>query len=296
MTAPLAACLLAAPVLAQQPPGAAPTNCQSRGFMASPAAFKSVEVMADGKVTFRICAPNATEVRVASSDMGDVIPFGGTGPSGLPLTKDAAGVWSGTTARAVAPDTYRYSFSVNGVTTPDPQATTFSMERLGAQSTLEVPGAAGAFQTFDPKIAHGVVSELEYWSTSLGIKRRAHVYTPPGYFKSSARYPVLYLVHGAGDSDDSWTANGHAHYILDNLIAAGKAKPMIIVMPFGHTPDRPGGNMLANTDFGDDLIKDLLPLVDRNFRTTARARTPSATGSRIPSCSITSACSAWAWA
>jgi enterochelin esterase family protein len=271
MTASLAACLLAAPVLAQQPPGAAPTSCQSRGFMASPAAFKSVEVLADGKVTFRICAPNATEVRVASSDMGDVIPFGGTGPSGLPMTKDAAGVWSGTTARAVAPDTYRYGFMVNGVSTPDPQATTFSMERLGTQSTLEVPGAAGAFQTYDPKIAHGVVSELEYWSTSLGIKRRAHVYTPPGYFKSSTRYPVLYLVHGAGDSDDSWTANGHAHYILDNLIAAGKAKPMIIVMPFGHTPDRAGGNMLANTDFGDDLIKDLLPLVDRNFRTTARA-------------------------
>jgi enterochelin esterase family protein len=81
-----------------------------------------------------------------------------------------------------------------------------------------------------------------------------------------AAYPVLYLVHGAGDSDDSWTSVGHAQYILDNLIAAGKAKPMIIVMPAGHTPDRPGTDMLTNTDFGDDLVKDLIPYVERNFR------------------------------
>jgi enterochelin esterase-like enzyme len=268
--APLLACMLAAPVIAQQAP-AAPRSCQQGGFMAAPAAYKSAEVLADGRITFRLCAPTATDVRVTSSDMGDVIPFGGNGPSGLPLTKDAAGLWSGTTGKAVDPDTYRYAFSVNGVTTPDPQATTFSRERLGTQSTLEVPGSAGAFQAWNPQIAHGVVSELEYWSKSLGVKRRAHVYTPPGYFRSSARYPVLYLVHGAGDSDDSWTANGHAHYILDNLIAAGKAKPMIIVMPFGHTPDRAGGNMLANADFGDDLIKDLMPLVDRDFRTSPKA-------------------------
>jgi enterochelin esterase family protein len=87
------------------------------------------------------------------------------------------------------------------------------------------------------------------------------------------RYPVLYLVHGAGDSYDSWTSVGHAHLILDNLIAEGKARPMIVVMPFGHTPDRPnangGGNILANTDFGDDLIEDLIPAIDGQFRTLA---------------------------
>jgi enterochelin esterase family protein len=159
---------------------------------------------------------------------------------------------------------------VNGIATADPQAVTFSRERTGVQSTLEVPGAAGAFQAWDPKVAHGGVSEIEYWSEALG-KRRAHVYTPPGYFKSGKRYPVLYLVHGAGDSDDNWTSTGHANYILDNLIAAGKAKPMIIVMPFGHTPDRPGANLLANTDFGDDLTKNLIPLIDKDFRTNARA-------------------------
>jgi enterochelin esterase-like enzyme len=111
------------------------------------------------------------------------------------------------------------------------------------------------------------VSSIEYWSTTLGAKRRAHVYTPPGYMKNATRYPVLYLVHGAGDSDDSWTSVGHAHYILDNLIAAGKAKPMIVVMPFGHTPDRAGADLLVNEDFGNDLAKDLMPFVEANYRT-----------------------------
>jgi enterochelin esterase-like enzyme len=266
------ALLLAHTAVAQQPPAAAePASCQTRGFLPGPARYKSVEVMADGKVTFRICAPDATEVRVISADMPDVIAFGANGPVGITLARDTTGLWSGTTSKAVAPDNYRFSFVVNGVATPDPQAITFSRERVGTQSTLEVPGAAGSFQSYDPKIAHGVVSEFEYWSASLGARRRAHVYTPPGYFKSSARYPVLYLVHGAGDSDDSWTSTGHAHYILDNLIASGQAKPMIIVMPFGHTPDRPGANMLANTDFGDDLIKDLMPQVEQDFRTISKA-------------------------
>lgn len=267
-------CLMAAaaPTFAAQPPQNGPATCRSGGFLPGPARFNSVETGADGRVTFRICAPDATDVRVTSSDMTDAIPFGRGGPAGLVLTKDATGLWSGTTAVPVAPDNYRYTFAVNGVTVPDPAATTFSRERTGTQSTLEVPGAAGRFQSYDAAIPHGLVSEFEYWSKSLGAKRRAHVYTPPGYFRSSARYPVLYLVHGAGDSDDSWTSTGHAHYILDNLIAAGKAKPMIIVMPAGHTPERSGGpGMLGNTDFGDDLHKELIPQIDANFRTLKSA-------------------------
>jgi enterochelin esterase family protein len=152
--------------------------------------------------------------------------------------------------------------------------TTYTRERVGVDSTFEVLGPGGAFQTYNKDVPHGLVSAFEYWSKSLGVKRRAHIYTPPGYLTSTAKYPVLYLVHGAGDSDDSWTGTGHAHYILDNLIAAGKAKAMIVVMPFGHTPDRPGTDILANTDFGDDLIKDLMPQIERNFRTinSANAR------------------------
>jgi enterochelin esterase-like enzyme len=240
-----------------------PTTCVQRGFATGPAAYKSVEVLPDRRVTFRVCAPAATEVRVTSSDIADVIPFG----QGLPLTKDDKGLWSVTTDKPIAPDNYRFNFSVNGARVPDPQSTTFSQEVVGINSTFEVLGPEGAFQTYNKDVPHGLVSTYEYWSNSLGVKRRAHVYTPPGYLTSSKRYPVLYLVHGAGDSDDSWTRTGHANYILDNLIATGKARAMIIVMPHGHTPNRPGTDILTNTDFGDDLIKDLMPQIEKEFRT-----------------------------
>lgn len=262
-----AACLLASGAgFAGEAPAHA-SCAQGGGFLAPPPAWRSVEVEADGRVTFRLCAPQATDVRVTSPDANEAIPFG----AGLVLARDDTGLWSATTSVPVAPDNYRYSFVVNGVSLPDPLATTFSRERTGGQSTFEVPGEAGKFQAYDPAIAHGAVTEFEYWSKTLGIKRRAHVYTPPGYFRDSRRYPVLYLVHGAGDSDDNWTSTGHAHYILDNLIAAGKARPMIIVMPNGHTPERAGGpGLLGNTDFGRDLHEDLIPAIDAQFRTIAR--------------------------
>ena len=147
----------------------------------------------------------------------------------------------------------------------------FVHERTGADSLFEVKGSAGDFQAFDPKIPHGVVSEVDYWSNSLGIKRSAFVYTPPGYMKGDASYPVLYLVHGAGDSEEAWSRTGHAQNILDNLIAAGMAKPMIVVMPNGHTPGRPGADILNNSDFGNDFLTDLIPYVDAHFRTVATA-------------------------
>jgi hypothetical protein len=256
-------------IQAQAPRAAAPATCASGGFLPAPASYKSVEPLADGRVTFRLCAPNAAWVSVTSSDIADVIPMG---PVGLPMTRDAQGLWSVTTPAAIAPDTYRFSFSVDGAAVPDPQGTTFSLTRVGQFSTFEVPGAEGTFQAYDKAVPHGVVSVIDYWSSSLGTVRRAHVYTPPGYMRDSARYPVLYLVHGAGDSDDSWTSVGHANYILDNLIAAGKAKPMIVVMPFGHTPERPGANMMANNDFAQDFFKDLIPYVDGHFRTLNKPR------------------------
>ncbi|MEO8621264.1 MAG: alpha/beta hydrolase-fold protein [bacterium] len=260
-------CVAGLPALAQTPAARRP-SCLPAGFFPGPATYKSVETLADGRVTFRVCAPEATSASVTSSDNAAAIPFGSAGgPGGVAMTKDSLGLWSGTTAVPVEPGTYRYDFRVNGARVPDPQATRFSEERVGTNSVFEVAGPAGAFQAYDRSLPHGAVSTVEYWSTTLGVKRRAHVYTPPGYMKNSARYPVLYLVHGAGDSDDSWTSEGHANYILDNLIAAGKAKPMIVVMPFGHTPDRPGADMLVNTDFGDDLLKDVIPYTEANFRT-----------------------------
>ena len=253
---------------AQNPPPAKPgTSCRPPGFFTAPARYPSAEVLSDRRVTFRLCAPEAVEAMVTSSDYQPAIPLGFGGPPGLAMVKDTSGLWSVTTSAPFEPGTYRYNFRVDGARVPDPQATRFSHERVGTNSVLEVSGTDGAFQAYDPKIAHGVVSTVEYWSTTLGAKRRAHVYSPPGYMKGAGRYPVLYLVHGAGDSDDSWTSVGHANYILDNLIAAGTAKPMLVVMPFGHTPDRPGADLLSNDDFGNDLLKDVIPYIEANWRT-----------------------------
>lgn len=256
------------------PVNTAPANCAAaRG----PVTWKSVDPQPDGRVTFRLCAPDATTVQVASADLPGIVPFG-TATPGLAMTRGADGVWSVTTAKPVEADNYRYTFLVNGVVVPDPQSTTFSKERTGTRSTFEMPGPAGAFQSYDRAVPHGLVAVFEYWSTSLNMKRRAHVYLPPGYTRGSKRYPVLYLVNGAGDSDDNWTSTGHANYILDNLIAAGKAKPMIVVMPAGHTPDRPGANLLGNQDFGNDLLKDLIPAIDKGFRTDARPQSRAMAG------------------
>lgn len=256
----------AAPAPGNAPvPPQGPRSCASQGVSAVP----SVERLADGRVTFRLCAPDATTVGLTSSDHAALRTVA-AGAEGMTMTRDSLGRWSGTTAAPVPPGTYRYNFRVNGTEVPDPMATRYSEERTGNNSLLEVPGPAGHLQDFDPAIAHGAVTEIEYWSQSLGVKRRAHVYTPPGYMKNATQYPVLYLVHGAGDSDDSWSTVGHANYVLDNLIARGAARPMIVVMPFGHTPDRPGagpGGMLNNQDFGNDLLRDLMPYVEANFRT-----------------------------
>ena len=188
-------------------------------------------------------------------------------------SKDEKGLWSVTIPKPLVPDTYRYFFFVDGARMPDPAASEFSLERSNVDSLIEIKGPEGDFQTFHNDIPHGVVAKINYWSEPLGSVRRMHVYTPPGYEKDGKSYPVLYLVHGAGDSDHSWSTVGRANNILDNLIEAGKARPMIIVMPNGHTPDRPinAENMLQNNDFSEDFLKVVIPYVDKNYRTIANA-------------------------
>jgi enterochelin esterase family protein len=125
-------------------------------------------------------------------------------------------------------------------------------------------------------VPHGTVARVFYKSSTLGRTRRMHVYTPPGYEKSQDSYPVFYLLHGAGDCDDSWTSVGRANFILDNLIAAGKAKPMIVVMPAGHTgpftfgapaaPSRDGRPNLGANAFEQDFLKDIRPYIEKNYR------------------------------
>ena len=258
-------CFATAALAQPAPPGPQQPGCRPQGFNAP--RYRSVEELPDGRVTFRLCAPEASEVWVTNID---IQPPNFGSAKGLVLTKDSSGLWTGTTAQPIPPETYRYNFLIDGVKVPDPMSTIFVEDRTGTNSVMDVGGGVG-FARWTKDVPHGAVAQLRYWSNSLGVVRRAHVYTPPGYMKGAGRYPVLYLVHGAGDSDEAWTGNGRAHLILDNLIAAGKAKPMIVVMPAGHTPDRLGTDLLGNADFGNDLIKDLIPYIDANYRTIPNA-------------------------
>jgi enterochelin esterase-like enzyme len=123
-------------------------------------------------------------------------------------------------------------------------------------------------------ISHGAVQTREYKSKSLGTSRKVVIYTPPGYEKSSQRYPVLYLLHGAGSTETSWTERGRANVILDNLIAAGKLKPLVVVMPFGYAFARPAGggrgdaaeNKQQREGFTQDFLEDVMPMIDTAFR------------------------------
>ncbi|MDE1150822.1 MAG: alpha/beta hydrolase-fold protein [Azospirillaceae bacterium] len=250
---------------------AAVPACVETTPLQRPIEYDSTDILPDGRVTFRLCAPQATAAKLVSSEI-EAVPAGYDGkPEGLPMAKDELGYWSVTTPTPVAPGPYRYGFKVDGIRVADPQVTHYSQFFRGVISTIDIPGTSAAFESFHADVPHGLVSTLDYWSKSLGMQRRAHIYTPPGYEAGKgAHLPVLYLVHGAGDSDDSWTSIGHAQYILDNLIAAGKAKPMIIVMPFGHTPAREGVERMNNTDFGADLLGDLVPYVDAHFRTAPK--------------------------
>jgi enterochelin esterase-like enzyme len=248
---------------AQAPaPAAAP---QGRGNQAPPVV--SQEVSADRTITFRISAPQAQAVRLTGSDIPGV-------GQGMPLTKGENGVWEGTVG-PVEPGAYRYSFNVDGVTTIDPASPFTSESNTRVWSLVYVPGADN---TDTRNVPHGAVAAVTYYSTALKAYRRMHVYTPPGYETGTAKYPVFYLLHGAGDSDDSWSSVGRAGFILDNLIADKKAKPMVVVMPAGHTTRMPaaGGaaGRSATQDFVNDFTSDIAPYVGSHYRVlTDRANT-----------------------
>ncbi|HEY3741035.1 MAG TPA: alpha/beta hydrolase-fold protein [Bryobacteraceae bacterium] len=214
----------------------------------------SPEVAADHAVTFRIYAPKAEKVYLASEFKGG---------NHVELTKADNGVWSVTTA-AIDPGTYRYTYNVDGVRTLDPKNPDVSESVGNDSSYVVVPGAA--FMDASNDVPHGAVAEIYYKSTALGRMRRMHVYTPPGYeLGGREKYPVFYLLHGAGDNDDCWTSVGRANFILDNLIASKKAKPMIIVMPAGHTSAgrfTPG----SGDEFLNDFTEDVMPYVNSHYR------------------------------
>jgi enterochelin esterase-like enzyme len=252
----------------------APAQAPARAGASAPVVI-SPEVQPDRRVTFRILAPEAQTVELRSP--GDIPGIGGRGVAPPQLTKNADGIWERTVGPLPA-GAYRYVFTVNGLTVVDSRNPATSQTNTTVYSLAVVPGS----DVFDTKnVPHGAVASVYYNSTALGGIRRMHVYTPPGYETSRERYPVLYLLHGAGDVDDSWSSVGRAGFILDNLIAANKAKPMIVAMPAGHVngagaalgaqvPAAAAQGMPgigAGPDpFAEDFLADLLPYIEKHYR------------------------------
>jgi enterochelin esterase family protein len=234
--------------------------------------LKSIEVSDDYKVTFRIYAPRASQVSVA----GD---FG----QGGPMEKDDQGVWSRTVG-PLTPDFYSYTFNVDGVRTVDSKNPMIKPGLSSLDSMFLVPGEEAEFE-MTRDVPHGDVRAVWYRSGTLGMPRRMHVYTPPGYEGRTEKYPVLYLLHGRGDEDSGWSTIGRAGFILDNLIAAGKAVPMLVVMPNGSlphpanlppatpgatpTPEIRAAREAAQGQFADELLKEVIPTIEKTFRVKA---------------------------
>jgi enterochelin esterase family protein len=246
----LAVLFLAAPGLAQPP---------ANDGLVSP------EVQADGKVTFRIRAPKAAEVTL----FGDWMPVG----SKHPLAKDAEGVWSATVGPIEA-TLHLYSFTVDGVTMADPVNPRIKLRQRTSASLVEVPATPAApWEMRD--VPHGSV-EMNWLRSNVifnkdgGATRQVFVYLPPGYDKNpKQRYPVLYLLHGSGDTAESWTQAGSANLILDNLIAEKKAKPMIVVMPLGHAVPfgSPREIQAKNVPLMEEyMLKEILPWAEAKYR------------------------------
>jgi enterochelin esterase-like enzyme len=260
-----------------QTPAAPPAG---RGGRGGPA-IVSPEIAADRRATFRLLAPNATNVSVGGDINGSLVPDPnaaeaqpaaaaqagrGGAPPVVSMVKGENGIWSGTTVRPVRPGAWRYTYNVDGATVVDPRNVNVTTSQTQVQSLLVVPGDFS--ETRD--VPHGTVGRVRYVATTLNDARREmYVYTPPGYEKGSGRYPVLYLIHGGGDTAVSWSTVGRANDILDNLLAGKKAVPMIVVMPSGWTPS--GGQVMTSDamkdPFNNELLKDIIPFVETSYRT-----------------------------
>src|SRR3989440_2015008 len=230
---------------------------------------QSPRIHPDRSITFTLKAPEANSVEAAGGD--------GLGKGPFPMAKGADGIWSVTIPAVVAGFHY-YWFVLDRVSVNDPASRTYF--GYGRETSgIEVPEAGVEFYAIT-NVPHGEVREKWYLSKTTGEWRRALIYTPPQYEKNpKSRYPVLILQHGAGEDETGWTRQGKAQFILDNLIAAGKARPMIVVMDRGYavrpgtSPDKLGSDAflqdlrLAFSTFEDVGIHDLLPTIDATYRT-----------------------------
>ena len=227
---------------------------------------RSPEVAADRRVTFRLRAPNAKEVFVVRE-----------GAPRLAMTKNADGVWSVTTEPLDA-DFYGYAFLVDGARVTDAVNGSLKTNLQNPGSLLHVPGRGLPWEYAD--VPHGIVHRHHYRSAIAGDERDYYVYTPPGYDRATdRRYPILYLLHGMSDGADAWSSEiGRANVILDNLIASGAAKPMIVVMPLGYgapeildarwtgAPADPALGSRNREQFTKTLLTEVMPAVEHEYR------------------------------
>lgn len=271
----LAVLLVSTAVFAQAPAAATPPTARGgsgRGGGTPVTALRSPEVNPDRSVTLRFRAPQATQVDV----VGEIMQGKGPGP----MTKGDDGIWTATVG-PLPPEIWSYNFRIQGVDVTDPSNPSIKPTPPGQimSSFVEVPGDSPAFYDSRP-VPHGDVRMMLYESKSMGVTRWLWVYTPPGYDQSTARYPVLYLLHGNGEAQNGWVMNGRANIILDNLIADRKAVPMLVVMPQGHALQGagvgpleriPGETSMFSERFPKDLLDEVIPLVEKRFRVQANA-------------------------
>ncbi len=245
--------LLAVSLAAQTPP---------------PDGLVSPEVHPDHTVTFRVRAPKAGEVTLS----GDWMAVGKT----TPMTKSDEGVWSVTTAPLEA-NGHLYWFNLDGLAIADPVNPAIKLRQRTSASLVEVPATPpAAWELKD--VPHGTVVTEWRKSEVLGRTERIVLYLPPGYETSRTRYPILYLVHGSGDVPESWVGAGHANYILDNLIATSRAKPMIVAMPAGHAAPFGSRGQNNNELFENYLVKELIPSIEGKYRVAPGTRNRALAG------------------
>jgi enterochelin esterase family protein len=244
---------------------------------------KSPEIGSDGSVTFRLRAPQANTVGVS----GNWMTMEAMMAEPLAMTKGSDGIWQ-LTVTGLKPELWTYNFVVDGVRMLDPGNVNVQRAEIWLQNYFIIPGAGSALYEMTD-VPHGTIHQVWYPSPTLNMdQRRMYVYTPAGYEKSNTRYPVLYLLHGGGGNEGEWDDLGRANEILDNLIAAGKAKPMIVVMPNGNwnqtaapgvAEREPALDMQAISstsisvltdmivNFARSIVPDLVPFVDKTYRT-----------------------------
>jgi enterochelin esterase family protein len=245
----------------------------------------SPEIHIDNSATFRLFAPDASKITISGNWME------GWGANEAMVRNDT-GLWT-LTVGPLEPEIYTYTFSVDGIGLLDPGNARVMRDGTRYACMLVIPGlASDVYQVKD--VPHGILSKVWYESPTLELTRRMYVYTPPGYDSGSDKYPVLYLLHGAGGDEDAWSTLGRTCQIMDNLIAEGKAKPMIVVMTNGNPGDaaqageappkkkKEGSEnsmfMMGAGLFEKSLVNDVVPFVDKHYRTLSKRKNRAVSG------------------